>query len=47
MSSGAAMHVAVEMAKKLKNGVIVVLLADGGERYLSTALFEEGEDNGT
>jgi len=39
MSSGAAMHVAIEKAKTLKNGVIVVILPDGGERYLSTDLF--------
>jgi len=41
MSCGAAMHVAVEKAKTMDNGVIVVLLPDGGEKYLSTALFDE------
>lgn len=39
MSSGAAMAVAIEEAKKLKNGVIVVIFPDSGERYLSTSLF--------
>ena len=39
MSSGAAMHVAVEKARRMKEGVIVVILPDGGERYLSTNLF--------
>lgn len=39
MSSGAAMYVALQKAKELKSGVIVVLLPDGGERYLSTTLF--------
>ncbi|MBW2989247.1 cysteine synthase family protein [Candidatus Woesearchaeota archaeon] len=39
MSSGAAMHAAVEMAKDMEGGLIVVLLADGGEKYLSTGLF--------
>lgn len=39
MSSGAAIHVAIEKAKTLKNGVIVAILPDGGERYLSTDLF--------
>jgi len=39
MSSGAAMAVALKEAKTLKNGVIVVILPDSGERYLSTALF--------
>ncbi len=39
MSSGAAMAVALKEAKKLKSGVIVVILPDSGERYLSTSLF--------
>jgi len=41
MSAGAAIYVAVAKAKKLGKGrTIVVLLADSGERYLSTDLFE-------
>ena len=40
MSCGAAMHVAIEKAKELSEGLIVVLLPDGGEKYLSTPLFE-------
>ncbi|MEW5723129.1 MAG: cysteine synthase [Thermodesulfobacteriota bacterium] len=39
MSSGAAMFVALEQARRLEEGVIVVILPDGGERYLSTSLF--------
>lgn len=39
MSSGAAMFVAVQQAKLLEEGLIVVILPDGGERYLSTQLF--------
>lgn len=39
MSAGAAMHVAVEKARQIKEGVMVVILPDGGERYLSTQLF--------
>jgi cysteinyl-tRNA synthetase len=40
MSSGAAMYVAVKKAKELGKGKrIVTLLADCGERYLSTDLF--------
>lgn len=40
MSSGAAMYVAVKKAKELGRGKrIVTLLADSGERYLSTDLF--------
>jgi len=41
ISSGAAMAIAIEKAKALENGVIVVILPDGGERYLSTSLFVE------
>jgi len=44
MSSGAATHVAVEMVRELDGGVVVVLLPDGGERYLSTPLFQVAED---
>lgn len=39
MSAGAAMYVALEKAKTLDRGTIVVLLPDGGDRYLSTNLF--------
>ncbi len=39
MSSGAAMHIALRISSELKNGVIVVLLPDRGDRYLSTSLF--------
>jgi len=41
MSSGAAMFVALQRIKELKNGLVVVLLPDTGERYLSTKLFED------
>jgi S-sulfo-L-cysteine synthase (O-acetyl-L-serine-dependent) len=37
-SSGAAFHVAMQKAKDLKEGVIVSIAPDGGERYLSTTL---------
>ena len=39
MSSGAAMHVALRKSSELQEGVIVVILPDRGDRYLSTALF--------
>jgi len=39
MSSGAAMFGASKIIKGLKRGLVVVLLPDGGERYLSTNLF--------
>lgn len=43
MSSGAAMHVALNEAREMENGTIVVILPDNGERYLSTPLFEVRE----
>ncbi len=43
MSSGAAAYVACELARELEAGVIVTILPDGGERYLSTTLFQVAE----
>ncbi len=40
MSSGAAMYAAIEVAKKIKSGNIVVIFPDRGEKYLSTELFK-------
>jgi S-sulfo-L-cysteine synthase (O-acetyl-L-serine-dependent) len=40
MSSGAAMFAAIEVAKKIKSGVIVVIFPDRGEKYLTTNLFK-------
>lgn len=40
ISSGAAMFVALQKSEQLKNGLIVVLLPDSGERYLSTNLWD-------
>ena len=39
MSSGAAMFAAMERISQLDEGCVVVILPDGGERYLSTTLF--------
>ena len=43
ITSGAALYAGIELAKKEENAgkTIVVLLPDTGDRYLSTALFEE------
>jgi len=38
-SSGAALHVALRAAEKLDDGAIVVLLPDGGWKYLSTGAY--------
>lgn len=40
MSSGAAMLAAVRTIEKLDSGVVVVILPDRGEKYLSTDLFK-------
>ncbi len=39
ISAGAAMYVAVEKAKVLDTGLIVVIIPDRGDKYLSTDLF--------
>jgi cysteine synthase B len=39
MSSGAAMYIAIRKSSELKEGVIVVIFPDRGDRYLSTSLF--------
>jgi S-sulfo-L-cysteine synthase (O-acetyl-L-serine-dependent) len=39
MSSGAAMYAALEIAKRINHGMIVVIFPDRGEKYLSTDLF--------
>lgn len=39
MSSGAAMLAALECIKEIDEGLVVVLFADRGEKYLSTSLF--------
>jgi cysteine synthase A len=45
ISAGAAAHAAVEVARRPENEglLIVVILPDTGQRYLSTALFREAE----
>ncbi|MBU2497484.1 MAG: cysteine--tRNA ligase [Proteobacteria bacterium] len=46
MSSGAAMAAALRIARQIKKGRIVVILPDGGERYLSTSLFLDKKASG-
>lgn len=41
MSSGAAMYAAVQIARQINTGTIVVIFPDRGEKYLSTKLFKE------
>jgi S-sulfo-L-cysteine synthase (O-acetyl-L-serine-dependent) len=41
MSSGAAMYAAIEIAKSIQSGTIVVIFPDRGEKYLSTKLFKD------
>jgi cysteine synthase len=43
MSSGAAMAAALQEAGRMAEGTLVVILPDGGERYLSTPLFAAEE----
>jgi len=46
MSSGAAVFAAMECSAKLDKGLVVAILPDGGERYLSTPLFVRREKHG-
>ncbi|HVC10793.1 MAG TPA: cysteine synthase CysM [Burkholderiales bacterium] len=41
VSSGGAMHVALRIARELNNAVIVSIVCDRGDRYLSTDVFPE------
>ena len=44
LSSGAALHVALRAAAEMEEGSIVVLLADGGFKYLSTGIYDRDLD---
>lgn len=39
MSSGGAVHIACQLAAELKEGVLVAIICDRGDRYLSSELF--------
>lgn len=41
MSSGGALTAAIQVAESIKSGVIVFIVCDRGDRYLSTDLFSE------
>lgn len=41
ISSGAALWGAIEVSKKIKEGIIVTVFPDRGDKYLSTSLFVE------
>ncbi|NNE16514.1 MAG: cysteine synthase CysM [Saprospiraceae bacterium] len=40
MSSGGALHCALEVCSKLEKGVVVFIVCDRGDRYLSSELYE-------
>ena len=41
ISSGGAMHVALRVAQSLRNAVIITVICDRGDRYLSTGVFPD------
>jgi cysteine synthase B len=41
ISSGGAMHVALRLSQQVKNAVIVTVVCDRGDRYLSTGVFPD------
>jgi cysteine synthase B len=47
ISSGAVIYGAVREAKRMDRGTVVVLLADGGWKYLSTGLWTKTPDRFT
>jgi cysteine synthase B len=44
LSSGATLHVALRAADEMQEGSVVVLLADGGWKYLSTGIYDRDLD---
>ena len=41
VSSGGAVAAALELSQQLENAVIVAIICDRGDRYLSSGLFNE------
>ncbi|GAL61409.1 cysteine synthase [Algibacter lectus] len=40
MSSGGSVFCALQIAESLESGVVVAIICDRGDRYLSSSLFE-------
>ena len=40
LSSGGAVHAAIELSKELSSGVIVAIICDRGDRYLSSDIYD-------
>ena len=40
LSSGGAVHAAIELSKELSSGIIVAIICDRGDRYLSSDIFD-------
>lgn len=43
MSSGGAAYISIQIAKEIKEGVIVFIVCDRGDRYLSSDLYEKNK----
>lgn len=41
MSSGGAMSAALKVANKIEKGIIVTIICDRGDRYISSGLFTD------
>ena len=41
VSSGGAVACAIKLSKKINNSVIVTIICDRGDRYLSTGIFKD------
>jgi len=41
ISSGGAMHVTLRIARELRNAVVVTIVCDRGDRYLTTGVFPD------
>ena len=41
VSSGGSIYAALELSKQLENAIIVAIICDRGDRYLSTEVFSE------